>query len=85
MSDDSRKELDTGGRAHPVCATESWVPDFGMTLLDYFAGQAMSALIRNWDSTCDLYGIADESYKIALVMVAEKRRLEATDDAEKRA
>jgi hypothetical protein len=41
------KKLDDGGPAFPRVVTEDWRErqDGGMTLRDYFAGQAMQALI----------------------------------------
>ena len=56
-------------------------PASGKTLLDDFAGQAMAALIprakvNKNDNDLDAAWIARDAYKIAVSMVAEKRRLE---------
>lgn len=52
----------------------------GMSLLDWFAGQAMSMRIQQWN--CGMAGgmsradMATEAYYDAAAMIAEKRRLE---------
>ena len=53
----------------------------GMTLLDYFAGIAMRAVLdatptySDWNAKDDS-DMAKNSYRIAAAMIAEKRRLE---------
>jgi hypothetical protein len=70
--------LDLGGLAFPVTPTDrtGQISDTqpGMTLLDYFAGQAMTVLLSK-----DSFGHRDlsyEAYDMARFMIAEKRRLE---------
>lgn len=77
-------ELDTGGPAFPNSITED--PSApgerlfpyehglgGMTLLDWFAGQALAG---NLNDGAQLERIAKEGYDIAAAMVAEKRKRE---------
>jgi len=71
-----------------MLAKENAVPTEGhvacnpasMTLLDYFAGQAMAGLLANAgfskDFPCD-GDLAQDAYEVADAMIAEKRRREA--------
>lgn len=47
----------------------------GMTLLDYFAGQAIGGMMAR---ACvpPAYGVASAAYDLAAAMIAEKRRRE---------
>ena len=62
--------IDEGGQAFPV--TDYFDMD-GMTLRDYFAGQALPAIIGRpeWP---ELILAADEAYKIADAMIAERKK-----------
>jgi hypothetical protein len=77
MSDNKH---DDGGFAFPWSlvrdgSTEEWY--MGMTLLDWFAGQiARSAYQMQQDHGLSPREIAEECYKMAEAMVAEKRRRE---------
>ena len=75
---------DNGGQAFPRPGYEHLQPDgkilhvpgeTGMTLLDYFAGQAVGGLLKGLH---DRYNIARLSYDLADAMLAEKRRREET-------
>lgn len=72
---------DDGGNAFPTELQFS-----GMTLRDYFAGQALVAYVLSADRSHSdgerddgptLEEYAEQSYRIAAAMIDEKRRLEA--------
>lgn len=74
---------DDGGQAYP--ASVSAVPDglyssfdvsdaSGMSLRDWFAGQALAGLLASGPHDCDEHGIAHDAYLHAAAMIAEKRR-----------
>ena len=74
---------DTGGTAFPQHPLETDVLlrnesafQGGMTLLDYFAGQALSGFMAN--TTVDMHpkDMAECCYNTAAAMIAEKRRRE---------
>lgn len=70
---------DDGGPAYPA-SLEEWQSGWGgMTLLDYFAGQALCHLVDEFKLTEDL---ATRCYGIAEYMIAEKRRRETADEPE---
>lgn len=67
---------ETGGMAFPNCAgNQIFAP--GMTLRDYFAGQALAGLTAahdttgGWTGTVET-GCAQEAYAIADAMIAER-------------
>ena len=75
MSDEKR---DDGGSAFPV-GDHTWSD--GMTLLDYFAGQALGAMaaIDGWNTPdreliCRNAVLAVHAYDIAETMLAERAR-----------
>lgn len=91
----AQEPSDTGGPAFPRAATQEMMEadcfaEEGMTLLDYFAGQALNILDRDVavgrvidGKADDGYGgwteeqlVAHEAYAIAAAMLAEKRRRE---------
>lgn len=67
-----------GGYVHPIVGSGYAIP--GMTLLDYFAGEAMitayssSSLVTDADNLPEV--LAARCYDFAQAMVAEKRRRE---------
>jgi hypothetical protein len=81
---------DTGGSAFPAPPPDifnSFAPPFapvgnGLTVLDWFAGQALAGMYRN-AALVDNYSAsglrAKEAYFLAAAMLAEKRRLEKGD------
>ena len=99
MSDKGNPEkdkIDTGGAAFPEDRIERGgdsaytklekVHDSGMTLLDYFAGQALVGFLNHPVDLARLASkrhlpedrtVATASYEMAQAMIAEKRRLEA--------
>lgn len=78
-------KIDMGGSAHPKDAelqlagtpdeSEINPAEYGMTLLDYFAGKANEADIRQYANS--VTSRAKARYLCARAMIAEKRRLEA--------
>jgi cytochrome c len=72
---------DKGGAAFPVLppiilTDYPWLEE-GMTLLDYFAGQALIACADDFiKSAMPRSSMAREAYDIAAAMLAEKRRRE---------
>ena len=89
MSNDT-PEYDTGGAAFPrPCGRNDDMNSdarLGMTLLDWFAGQAIAPVIglvtapgtkRANGGTITEPDIANTAYAIAAAMIAEKRRLES--------
>jgi len=83
-------KTDTGGPAFPSEGEghgDSNYWDMGMTLLDYFAGQAMQGELASQEFAPDggyyyandksnRYNLAEKCYNIAEAMIAEKRRRE---------
>ena len=76
----------TGGSAFPNVPDgagtkwEDW--EQGMTLLDWFAGQALNGFMVEWRHTPAGYTsnlLANEMYDIASAMIAEKLRRENTN------
>lgn len=87
----AQEPSDTGGPAFPRAATQEMMEadcfaEEGMTLLDYFAGQALEGFMQahGWISYMEhpehrehlLNTYARDSYAIAAAMLAEKRRRE---------
>lgn len=68
MSDTDTTRLDTGGPAFPTVAGQT-VYSNGMSLRDYFAGQALAGLLANDSETafgvlaCSAYAAADAMLK----------------------
>ena len=46
----------------------------GMSLLDFFAGEALAGLLASGPHDCGPDGIAHDAYSHAAAMLAEKRR-----------
>lgn len=69
----------SGGMAFP-CVAETGVnyPDPGMTLRDYFAGQALpgviSAIMSNEGHAWQPHDFANEAYALADAMLAERAK-----------
>lgn len=60
-----------GGPAFPSLETDTCLPLFGMSLRDYFAGQALVGILANGDAeSCP--DAAKGSYAIADAMLAER-------------
>jgi len=72
----NNKYCDRGGQAFPNPETENFEPEIGMTLLDYFAGQALAGLLANPEKDYAYADAADFAYRQADAMIAEKRRRE---------
>ena len=82
-------ETDTGGQAF-ACQYSKYENQGGMTLLDYFAGQALAGLTdRDNDGIATVAKKTDSEYEdvaalyaygIAAAMIAEKRRRESDDN-----
>ncbi len=65
---------DNGGHAFPTNETEQWV---GMTLRDWFAGQALISITAGsagWVSARDGGELAGRAYAIADAMLAERSK-----------
>lgn len=72
-----QKQIDTGGPA--FAAMNETCGQDGMTILDYFAGQALPKVIEDYcrmaeESKPNDDGIARTAYGVAAAMIAEKRR-----------
>lgn len=72
-----------GGQAFPLSAGnfsggESWAPENGMTLRDYFAGQALASFAGNAEAGRMLAGnkqrLAENCYVLADAMLAEREK-----------
>ena len=64
-------------RAFPLPHIEqngSFLYQDGMTLRDWFAGQALAAMPRLGDTDADMRGIAHDAYLLADSMLAERER-----------
>ncbi len=71
---------ETGGPAFPqdLQGRRGDDPELqGMTLLDYFAGQALAGMLSNSESkfTNRFSGYAECAYDLAAAMLAERRRV----------
>lgn len=68
-------ETDNGGPAFPVPAIgdQAQLPDTGMSLRDWFAGQALCGLISypNGQANCNI--LAVDSYAMADAMIAARK------------
>lgn len=70
--------IDTGGPAFPVTAEQSpsgAFPDSGMTLLDWFAGQAMCLKFGREGTNASVEYMSAYCYQMALAMLAERKRI----------
>ena len=70
---------DDGGPAFPQQHTDTrgfTVWSDGMTLLDWFAGQAVGAYCAHVEQEATIGDTANWAYRIAAAMLAEKRRRE---------
>lgn len=69
---------ETGGPAFPPNA--GWRDNEsscrGMTLLDWFAGQALSSILAEWAESGEGWhtDAADKAYRVAASMIAERKR-----------
>lgn len=72
------KWLESGGPAFPVVADNDSVlfPDPGMSLRDYFAGQALVGLCASfkYHPTSNGYEIAVTAYGLADAMLVERKK-----------
>lgn len=71
-------ERDDGGPAFPLSATDvlpmDWMGWRGMTLLDWFAGQALAGIVQDWPSGRDnIRNAADRAYLFADAMLAARK------------
>lgn len=74
--------MNTGGPAFPVADTyhpngQVQFGSYGMTLLDWFAGQALTGILADSESQGEPEEFAAAAYNIAESMLAEKARCEA--------
>ena len=58
--------------------TGHWIPSAGMTLRDYFAAKALLGMIILPDSHGSYSQFADEAYKYADAMIAERDKANPT-------
>lgn len=77
--------IDDGGPAFPSSDTvhpngQVQYGTFGMSLLDYFAGQALCGLIIEDKQSCDPDIIAATAYEMAIAMLNERERINAKRD-----
>lgn len=64
-----------GGKAFPLGSPFPGLTEYGMTLRDYFAGQALVAIITASTSGHAMPTVwSDTSYKVADAMLAERNR-----------
>lgn len=96
MNKQAVPRMDDGGTAYPVPASgsqpgyisayETWNQGFaGMTLRDYFAGQALATLIARFEGGTSIKAnqsayaaFARDAYAFADAMIAAKRRTEGS-------
>jgi len=68
-----------GGHAFP-CYTGNGTAELGMTLRDYFAGQALAGFsVCHADNACIV--IAKQAYKLADAMLAEREKNETVTNS----
>jgi hypothetical protein len=66
------QEINDGGPAFAYAEGPNTMPQLGMTLRDYFAGQALAGMLA--DPECDGNGasMAKSSYQLADAMITER-------------
>jgi hypothetical protein len=69
MSDE--KKIDDGGPVHPCDGFGQFAPHYGMSLRDYFAGQALQGIANNEATWSD---IAKSAYAAADAMLAARNK-----------
>lgn len=65
--------IDTGGPAFPVPGDQPHVQMNGMSLRDWFAGQALAGLYASWPHDCDQHGLAHDAYLAADAMMKARQ------------
>jgi len=66
---------DNGGPAFPIPHSEKWEPENGMSLRDWFAGQALAS--TEWYQTdCTVDEIAYDCYKYADEMIKQRGKID---------
>lgn len=74
-------KIDTGGPAFPMATVDGWVQT-GMTMREWFAGQALAGLCAHLDSvSLSSKEIAFIAYERADAMIAERHKDGAEDTA----
>ena len=76
LAEDSKPEaepIDNGGNAFPAMLPGGNYCTTGMSLLDYFAGQAVAGMLALEHMYAD--AAAMDAYKIAQAMLKERKRL----------
>ena len=66
-------ELEDGGPAFPRAASELNYDAEGMSLRDWFAGQALAGLLASGPYDCGPSGIAHDAYQIADAMLTARK------------
>ena len=64
----------TGGAAFPACDEANMNGTMGMTLRDYFAGQAIVALAEHVGRIDMTHSQAEQAYRVADAMIAEREK-----------
>lgn len=74
---------DTGGSAFPICPPVDAsgqtpagypYPEHGMTLRDWFAGQALAGMMASGSTGLGYPRMADDAYEVADAMLAERSK-----------
>lgn len=72
MTDPSKAKREDGGPAFPRVTTETITGSPGMSLRDYFAGQALLVLADNAEGLDEFGSAARTAYRLADAMLAER-------------
>ena len=68
--------INDGGRAFPSGGYGQWAPEPGMSLLDYFAGQALTGIITTFrGATVNAQELARLAYTVSEAMIAAREKL----------
>jgi hypothetical protein len=72
---ETTKTIDDGGYAFPIPADDKagWHAESGMTLRDWFAGQALSSVGSSWSDEETRVEFARRSYLMADAMIAARK------------
>jgi hypothetical protein len=70
-----RTDGSDGGSAYPFQGDGDYTAELGMTLLDYFAGQALVGLCTDMDDKLDTGNIPIACYLLADAMLKERNKL----------
>lgn len=73
-------KVDDGGQAFPISEGPSTYAVYGMTLRDWFAGQALTGMLANTGSDGTIGEYVVDAYSYADAMIAERRKMQNQEE-----